>query len=239
MIVSAARQHDQFYLDRTILGLKTAGIPPTSVLVFNAEGEGRHTRLEQLRQKLERGWPSNQTYRPVRWIVRPADEIVALEPRWILPRIPKGENYRKAAEDSDGRKLWRRKEAVDFIYLARNALEIFPDREWIVLLQDDAEYARGDRPLEPALARVVRLHEATYNGCVFLNPHGNVAVLFHRVFLRSFIGYAEMRYHLLPIDWLLEEFLASNGSTDGRFTVRLFNHIGLVSTSGTRRDKQY
>lgn len=238
MIPTASRPNQEFYLDKVVYSLKAAGIPPTSVLIFNTEDESKHEKLKQFRNKIQGCYTcsSADTYHPVHFTVRPKDSPFAPKPQWTPPRLPLSDRFAMAAKDKPEQRYWRTKEAADFMFLSYRALKLFRGTDWFVFLQDDAVCRAGGK-LERRLLHVLNNKTVRSRGCGYLNSYGNVALIFNRVFLQSFLGYLELRYHLIPVDWLLQEFLKSNGDLMPTWPgeISLFMHIGAASSSGADR----
>mmetsp|Transcript_40417 Transcript_40417/g.94969 ORF Transcript_40417/g.94969 Transcript_40417/m.94969 type:complete len:316 (-) Transcript_40417:100-1047(-) len=228
MIPSGRRPKDTFYATDTILGLKRSGLSSSSVLVFNTEGDGKFLELENMRNVT-----LVKEEFPVHWVVRPSGTIFATEPKWVSKRLPalKDNSYKVAGGDNTKRKLWRTKEAQDFMFVSKHALKLFPESEWFVFLQDDAVYVGHEDKIENIFDKILHEPEVVAQGIARLNPHGCVAFLIHRTLLMSFLGYAEIRFHLIPIDWLLFEFLAQvNGNKVKPYETNIFHHKGRVSS---------
>ena len=228
MIPSGRRPKGSFYAIDTVLGLKHSGVPSSSVLVFNAEGDGKNVELENMRDKTL----VKEEY-SVHWVVRPPGTSFSIEPKWASKRLPdlKESRYREAAGDNPQRKRWRTKEVQDFMFVSKHALKLFPESEWFVFLQDDAVYDGDEGKIERKFDAIFQEPEVVAQGFAHLNPMGNVALLMHRTLLMSFLGFAEIRFHLIPIDWILEEFLSRvNGKKVKPYVTPMFKHIGKISS---------
>jgi hypothetical protein len=231
MIPSGRRPKGKFYAGNTILALQRGGVPSSSVLVFNAEGDGQHPELENMRDSTL----VNAKYQ-IHWLSRPAGTSFAMAPEWTSVSMPalSTSQYVQAATDDPNRRRWRTKEAQDFMFVARRALELFGDTKWFVFLQDDAVYRGPENQLTDKLRTIIAKPAVLKNGFAHINPFGNVALLMHRSLLISFLGFAELRFHLIPIDWLLSEFLEQTLGIVEKLTEvqgnRVFTHVGKVST---------
>jgi hypothetical protein len=66
MLPSERRPKDSFYAAKTVLSLKHGGVPSSSLLIFNVEGDGNHVELENMYNETL----VKEQY-SVHWVVRP------------------------------------------------------------------------------------------------------------------------------------------------------------------------
>lgn len=136
--------------------------------------------------------------------------------------IHKTREYKIAKDDDPKRKMWRTKECFDFVQAAHYAMKYCggDKTEWYLFLEDDTVWTSTKDILQ-----VLNPDESIWQ--YFLADYTG-AVLFRRVMLESFIGYAQPRCDLIPIDWLMDTHAKSLGIIPTK--KRLFRDIGKVST---------
>jgi hypothetical protein len=198
MIPSSKRPANSFYVDQTILAHEKATAQPSSIVLLDVD-RANNTQLADFMQ--------NQAVRqcPISVIRRPKiqyDSTILFD--FQFAEKPDGRG-RMAAKDDPALKRWRSQEALDFMHVSKYALQNYPSTNWFVFLQDDA-VCHG-KP-EGHLLALLHNSTGTNDGIVRLNSLGNVAFLIHILLLEGAVGHMATRYNAVPVDWLLDAYLA-------------------------------
>ena len=165
-------------------------------------------------------------------------DFIEMKHKWI----------KEAASDTIHRKNWRANQVQDFLYVMHQGLIVFPTTKWFVFIEDDAVFREENADLTTMLLNYnpTKLREEGNISRAFVRLNkgqGMVAQLFHREFLLSFIGYCSIRFHLVPVDWLLMLFLESNGLRyETSPVLNVFQHKGghssFTGNKARKVDKQ-
>ena len=227
MIPSARRPAGAFYLEQCVEALLASHVPAEAITVMNMDRDDNPNLYGFFRELKKRG---ERVELMERNYVKPKKELKVDDLRefgfYVKPEEMKSEGYEVAVKDNLERKVWRSKEAIDFVVLARKMLLGHPETEWFVFLQDDAVLHKTIKDLYATLRKLVNAHPSV---AVFhLNKWGNVALMFHRHFLESFMAYSNLRFDLMPIDWLLSHHKRTIGSKER--VLNIFSHVGLKSS---------
>lgn len=188
---------------------------------------------------------TNHTYVP-RIITWPSHPPKPMRPKFAFDFIEMKHKWIKvAASDTIFRKSWRTNQVQDFLYVMHQGLIVFPDTEWFVFFEDDAVFREEKADLTTMLLKYnpTKLREELniFRAFVRLNKgQGMVAQLFHREFLLSFIGYCSIRFHLVPVDWLLMLFLESNGLRyETSPVLNIFQHRGEQNSFAGNKARKF
>jgi len=156
-------------------------------------------------------------------IVFNADEKKTMPPKWIKDvhvihrknkltidtQYPLPEHHDaqtiQAATDNDMRKIWRMKEALDYIYIAEYMIQF--KSNWTVIVQDDAVMNDFSFLKKTFPSKIFSLWGRDKRETKCHKTHcGMVAFVFHTETLIDFIAYVKKRYKYKPIDWLFNDF---------------------------------
>eukprot|EP00563_Minutocellus_polymorphus_P021134 CAMPEP_0197721324 /NCGR_PEP_ID=MMETSP1434-20131217/4409_1 /TAXON_ID=265543 /ORGANISM="Minutocellus polymorphus, Strain CCMP3303" /LENGTH=213 /DNA_ID=CAMNT_0043306311 /DNA_START=131 /DNA_END=772 /DNA_ORIENTATION=- len=117
-----------FYFGMTLRALQEANVPDSAILVNNYSGENN----TELYSYLDR---TNHSY-VLEIITRPSQP---LRPPFEFKSVGWDKSMLDtAAGDSAQRKKWRISQSLDFLYVMKEGLRIFPETDWFVFLEDDA-----------------------------------------------------------------------------------------------------
>ena len=143
-----------------------------------------------------------------------------------------------AQNDSKERKAWRTNQALDFLFVMKKGLDLFPKTDWFVIVEDDTECNK-----DPSfLSRLANFTSEVKRNpkIVFtrLNRIGTRAHLLHRIVVESFLGYALTRFDLVPIDWLFFLHLETMGTRiEKQPFLDLCRHIGGTSSLAENEER--
>ena len=227
MIPSAERPGGAFYLQQCVDALLRSGVSGSAISVMNMDAGANpklHAYMAALEERGQRVELLERRYAKKKEELRVPD--LREFPFAVKPAELKSEGYEVAVKDNVERKVWRSKEAIDFVVLSRKMLLAHPETQWFVFLQDDAVLHRTVTDLYATLRSLVEKYPLV--SVFHLNKWGNVAIMFHRHFLESFMAYANLRFDLMPIDWLLSHQKVALGTKDK--VLNLFSHVGLKSS---------
>ena len=225
MVPSAKRPGGAFYAQACIEALLRAKVPGRAITVMNADVNS-HPQLEAyLRSLNTRGTAVKSLERRYR-----ANDLSVQNlkdfPFHVRPVETSDVGAQVAGKDTEERKRWRSKEAMDFVYISRHMLRTHEHTQWFVFLQDDAVLREEVKDLFGKLRDTIYANPRI--PVFHLNRLGNVALMFHRSFLESYVAFANLRFDLMPIDWLLGKQKHALGTQDK--LVDLFRHVGLKSS---------
>ena len=223
LTVTGDRPNGTFYFGMTLRALQDARVPSSAILVNNYSGENNTKLYEHLDE-------TNHTYVP-RIITRPSHRPKPMWPTFEFDFAEmKHDNIKIAATDAPHRQKWRINQVQDFLWVMRQGLITFPDTEWFVFIEDDAVFSKKNTDLTAMLLNY-NPPEGSKAFVRLNNQWGMVAQMFHRELLEGFVGYSSTRFHLVPVDWLLNLFLEHMGlkfATAG--VLNIFQHKGEQSS---------
>ena len=225
MVPSAKRPGKAFYLSQCVNALLRARVPASAIIVMNA-GVDSHDQLDAYLTRLERnGQKVKRVVRTYNSADLSVDNLKDF-PFQVKPVERTDVGAQVAGKDPEDRKRWRSKEAMDFVYISRNALREHERTQWFVFLQDDAVLRAEVDDLFHSLRSAIASNPTI--PVFHLNKLGNVALMFHRRFLESYVAFASLRFDLMPIDWLLGKQKHAMGTKDK--LINMFRHVGLKSS---------
>ena len=241
LTVTGHRPKGAFYFGTTLKALQNAHVPASAILVNSYSGKNNTKLYEHLDK-------TNHTYVP-RIITRQSHQPKPMRPEFDFDFIEMKHKWiKEAASDTIHRKNWRANQVQDFLYVMHQGLIVFPTTKWFVFIEDDAVFREENADLTTMLLNYnpTKLREEGNISRAFVRLNkgqGMVAQLFHREFLLSFIGYCSIRFHLVPVDWLLMLFLESNGLRyETSPVLNVFQHKGghssFTGNKARKVDKQ-
>lgn len=163
MIPTGNRPNGEFYLPRTYEALLNAGVPSESIIVMNIVGENNTQLVNYFRT---RNSDNNNNKAPSVVVHRrPGRGKYANGPP--VKGVVEGQKHVRtwlAAADNADRQRYRNHQALDQTELADMALDLYPNVERFVLLEDDAVYAYGEESLcGTGICQIARIETSSMN----------------------------------------------------------------------------
>ena len=183
LTITGHRPDGAFYFDKAVQALKEVGVSAEWILINNYGGEN-NTQLFSYLDTIHPFLP--------RIISRPEQ---LMHPRVHFEVIETSHHWIEIAQkDSEERKTWRTNQVLDFLFVMRKGLDLFPETDWFVIVEDDTECNKNPlflSMLENYTSGVKRNPKIAFTR---LNRIGTRAHLLHRIVLESFVGYAATRF---------------------------------------------